>query len=254
MKTIFNQDNLNDLGFFDPWIGDDYEKGYKGKKVLAVGASHYCDKDRHPCPYREECLQCSKKFALEELCPFPENPRKPKLNYKASQYCIEELLNIGPTFTDNGYKVYNYFHSSFEGRWIDDPKERELFWNSISFYNFYQNYKPSASQGSYDEEKAKSFIEPFLRVVKALSPDLIFFWGSNVERTIKETFIDLEDVDDEYKEFIYRYYFSGKPTIIMFQDHPTSRYAYHNRLGIAGISYDQWTPIIRRSFEIANNL
>lgn len=36
-------DNNDEGFFFIPWIGKNYEDGLKGKKVLVVGASHYCN-------------------------------------------------------------------------------------------------------------------------------------------------------------------------------------------------------------------
>ena len=36
-------DNNDEGFFFVPWIGKNYEDGLKGKKVLVVGASHYCN-------------------------------------------------------------------------------------------------------------------------------------------------------------------------------------------------------------------
>ena len=253
-RHIFNQDDLNDLGFFEPWVGEKYENGFNGKKVLAVGASHYCDKDLFLCSYRKDCLQCSKKFAMEKLCPHPEISEQPEYNYLSTRMCIEYLFNCGPTL-ERHLMVYNYFHSAVVGRQkgdtVSDPSERKEFWNSVAFFNFYQNYMLRACQSGYDDEKAKSFIDPLKRVIKTLSPDIVFFWGANVERILKAN-LQLVDADEEFKSFIYFYEFEGKNIVVMFQDHPTSRYAYHNRLEIAGISYYKWTPIIRRSFEIAN--
>ena len=36
--------NKMDRPFFEPWIGENYENGgLFGKKILALGDSHYCD-------------------------------------------------------------------------------------------------------------------------------------------------------------------------------------------------------------------
>ena len=37
------EDNNENGFFFVPWIGANYSKGLEEKKVLVVGASHYCN-------------------------------------------------------------------------------------------------------------------------------------------------------------------------------------------------------------------
>ena len=48
--------------FFRPWIGKNYKQGYKGKKLLILGESHYCDgiqDENCPCGKVKKCLQLS---------------------------------------------------------------------------------------------------------------------------------------------------------------------------------------------------
>ena len=52
------KDNSEDGFFFVPWIGRNYNKGLNGKKVLVVGASHYCNHS-NICIRHDKELKCS---------------------------------------------------------------------------------------------------------------------------------------------------------------------------------------------------
>lgn len=59
-------DNSNEGFFFVPWIGKNYKKGLNEKKVLVVGASHYCNHSNicthseynNVCSNFDETVQC----------------------------------------------------------------------------------------------------------------------------------------------------------------------------------------------------
>ena len=51
-------DNSNEGFFFVPWIGKNYKKGLNEKKVLVVGASHYCNHS-NICTHSEYNNVCS---------------------------------------------------------------------------------------------------------------------------------------------------------------------------------------------------
>ena len=55
--------------FFKPWIGKDYKKGIKHKKIMVLGASHYCNHN-DDCPFFNNCTRNS--CAYESKCPFYE--------------------------------------------------------------------------------------------------------------------------------------------------------------------------------------
>lgn len=49
---------INGKVYFDPWVGDNYESGIKGDKILVIGLQHWCDPTYWGCCYEDphECL------------------------------------------------------------------------------------------------------------------------------------------------------------------------------------------------------
>lgn len=53
---------INGKVYFDPWVGDNYESGINGDKILVIGLQHWCDplhwncnKDPHKCLDERDC-------------------------------------------------------------------------------------------------------------------------------------------------------------------------------------------------------
>ena len=63
-------DNSNEGFFFVPWIGKNYKKGLNEKKVLVVGASHYCNHS-NICTHSELLLSGKTQKSIKIL---PEAP------------------------------------------------------------------------------------------------------------------------------------------------------------------------------------
>ena len=56
--------NKIDRPFFEPWIGENYESGgIFGKKILALGDSHYCD----------SCVGCGVAGGIRDNVDFTKN-------------------------------------------------------------------------------------------------------------------------------------------------------------------------------------
>ena len=47
--------------FFKPWVGQDYSKGFKHKKIMVLGASHYCNHSKD-CPFFNDCYRISLNY------------------------------------------------------------------------------------------------------------------------------------------------------------------------------------------------
>lgn len=95
--------------YFLPWVGPNYNAGFNGKKILVVGASHYCNDGCIDCPKpcRDFTINVINKDARADV----------STPYKRTFICFERAM------------VNREFNSL---------TERESFWDSVSFYNFCQ--------------------------------------------------------------------------------------------------------------------
>ena len=102
-------ENLKDMSKikFLPWIGNHYRTtGFAGKRILALGESHYCKKSSD---------------ATEDL----------------TRKVIADLFD--PQSEHEAYKnTYTKFAEALIGRDCLSFEDKERFWNSIAFYNYVQ--------------------------------------------------------------------------------------------------------------------
>ena len=90
---------------FLPWIGKHYYKtGFAGKRILVLGESHYCQ---------------NVSDASEDI----------------TRLVIMDLFD--PTSEHEAYKnTYTKFAQALLGRGELSFADKELFWNSVAFYNY----------------------------------------------------------------------------------------------------------------------
>lgn len=247
-----------DKPFFNPWIGSKYQKGINGSgvKVMVLGASHYCDatKPKDPidtdkkklelqryeaimnCPFRsqEKCMGNSAKY--EKLCPCPENGDLNNPSQADSTInVLNSFLSVEDSAISGHQRTFNYFHSAFVPGYVVNPEMRREFWNSVIFYNYYQDFRRNYSEGWFDEGRAKIFFEPFSNFVNEYKPDVIFCWGVHV----KDTMIRLANITTIENDINDSTIGTQHP-IVMFVKHPSIRF-----------SYSDWHPYIMRALEIA---
>ena len=177
--------------FFEPWVGDNYTKGLAGKKILALGDSHYCQYRDNGCEAEcgnlnavSRCLE--KGFTTNVVIDFLEYEQggghKPSMN----------------TYTKFA-KLMNGVQSN-SGEIID-------FWQSIIFYNFVQRamikrerYLEKPSCQDYANGK-----EPFLNLLTKFQPDLIIVWGKRLWNQISKygTFSETPVLDGKKGKLCY---------------------------------------------------
>lgn len=139
-------DNSNEGFFFVPWIGKNYKKGLNEKKVLVVGASHYCNHSNicthseynNVCSNFDETVQCrlgcnhfqectgGKTKDYNDYCPWMKKDGYSK-NY-------EDLCQAIDTKTDDCKMIFEKLKSTTIGEVCNflDPKYKEV----KSFKNF----------------------------------------------------------------------------------------------------------------------
>lgn len=132
---------------FLPWVGEAYTNGISGKRIMALGESHYCAN--------------------------PETEAIPSL----TQSIIKDLTDI--TSPHEPYKnTYTKFERALKGEVVEKKDKLDL-WNSVLFYNFVQEpilgprVPPTPSQFN-DSESA------FFEVLAHYKPDVILVWGQRM--------------------------------------------------------------------------
>ena len=112
-NNITHMDNV----FFTPYIGPNYPQGYKGKKILALGESHYINDDDEGRDHFRDYPQ---------LRHFTSDIVQRYLNYLSSRMNYRGWMG---TYTKFARAFYNG-NLSFAG--IAD------FWSHTAFYNYIQ--------------------------------------------------------------------------------------------------------------------
>lgn len=152
---------------FRPWVGRQYENGgILGKRVLVLGASHYCGDFGSG-----DCTRCgSDKGPLGRCWYFTEDVINEMLyRYDSSEKWMQTFL---------------CFERAVMGKELDQA-EREAFWHSIAFYNFLQNATSGPRRTVQTDCYALSGAA-FEEVLHILIPDRIILWGKSLYRMIPD--------------------------------------------------------------------
>jgi len=140
---------------FHPWIGNDYENGgiFK-KRILVLGESHYCEDPK-------ECKLC-----LPGLIS--------KCNDFTKKIILDQMNGIG--------KRHAIYTKLF--RVLCDMEDtlgnRQIFWNSISYYNFIQQSVSNSARVAPTDEMCEISNQGLFEVVKSLKPNYIIILGERL--------------------------------------------------------------------------
>ncbi len=192
--------------FFHPWIGNKYNEGLlNNKKVLVVGASHYCthsDKCIHGnnnecaafsdgtcangcmhhssctngatkdyndcCKYMKEDCHTSQYYDICTSC-------NPSINGKLNSTTIDEVCNF--LYAENTInRTYKRF-TNYCSHYIKNTNKEEMsdkdIWEHLSFVNFAQNFQPYSHGNTFVEDDYCAF----LQYIYNLAPDVVIVWG-----------------------------------------------------------------------------
>lgn len=167
--------------FFIPYKGEEYTTGIKGKRVLILGASFYCN--TRDCKYFKDCTSPEKKDSspYNSICP-PYKKENAVLN-KEPEYAIDDHLF---------YRVYTNFAKGLQD-FVEDGVD---VWQRLAFTNYVQFFVPTVK--TYDSYLSKRDFEAFLETVKELQPDVIIAWGTVINKALRHNrfFIDKEELTD----------------------------------------------------------
>ena len=179
-----------------PWIGKHYSTtGFGGKRILALGESHYCDKSSD---------------ATEDI----------------TRKVIADLFD--PQSEHEAYKnTYTKFAVALLGRDSLSFEDKERFWNSIAFYNYVQvpmtGARVAPSQKDFNDSEAA-----FFEVLESLRPDIVIVWGSRLYNNLPQGGLqgdDLRAPDGHWVE-TWRYFLGDRKEVkIVPIMHPSSSFS-----------------------------
>lgn len=150
---------------FLPFIGKNYGKDgsifCNNKKLLILGERFRCDNRR--CPN----LKCNKEYAMEdEEC----------YNFYTYQVRDWHIKDKKDGFRHTWMRGFLSCEKAYFNR-EPSHKEREEFWNSCCFYNYFTEPSKSDSKVFETQNTYKISQEAFKELINYLRPDAIICWG-----------------------------------------------------------------------------
>ena len=145
---------------FLPWVGEHYQTGRNGKRVMVLGESHYCASPQDAVP-------------------------------QITNRIISDLMD--PNSEHESYKnTYTKFANAMAGKNLTFD-ERKQVWHSVLFYNYVQFPLSGARVAPTAQEFAQS--EPaFFEVLEAYHPDSIIVWGQRLYNNLTRKGHQLPDL------------------------------------------------------------
>ena len=155
--------------FLKPWVGENYaQEGYKSKKILVVGDSHYCNKE--DCEkWKAGCGDWENKCSNKDL---------------QTKNIVTWYLDCSPAGEKRGarsegwMRTYDTFTDVFHGEKCSYETLQD-FWNSIVYYVYVQRAVPSHTKAPSSELYQKSE-KAFFEILAEYKPDVVFVWGMRI--------------------------------------------------------------------------
>ena len=145
---------------FIPWVGSEYAQGVKGKRVMVLGESHYCEHESEAVP-------------------------------QLTINIIHHILN--PNSEHEGFiNTYTKFGRALVGKQRYE-EDKGVVWNSVIFYNFVQVPLSEARKAP----KQQDFVDaeaPYFTVLEQFKPDCVIVWGSRLYNNLPRKGHQTEDL------------------------------------------------------------
>lgn len=210
---------------FRPWVGKNYlSQGYKGKRILVLGASHYC---------LDELVEGGRCFPL---C----------TKEKMQDECVNQTIYgiRGFVYNYKGFARNEQTYLCFERAIIGKEatqEEREIFWNGIVFYNYIQFNLDGPRRKIKQEYLAESELA-FKEILEEFMPDYFVIWGDELYEKLPEcgehSLLYISDSDFTH---VYTYTIQGKRIPGLLVQHPSTP---------KGKSWPYWHEVYEKFWEI----
>lgn len=208
---------------FKPWVGKNYlTKGFRGKRILVLGESHYCKE----LSDGSRCHPCCNKQLMNDSC------------HLLTQNVVHEL-----TYEYEGQSYlqsFVCFERAVAGK-VLTQKEREEFWESVVFYNYIQYELGGPRTAPLPEHWANSK-QAFVEILETYKPDYILVWGVRLYNGLP----DLEGhgfklkFDDGDTADYWVYTIKGQRIPALKMHHPSAP---------TGKNWDYWHKVISKFLE-----
>ena len=143
--------------FFEPWICSNYSTGgIFGKKILALGESHYCDV--------EECGGCMPGHRFES-CDMTSD-------------VVRKYIEAETSPEDKWVSTFRKFERFLVNDYTESVDSKNI-WESIAFYNYLQ-IAISGVRKAGESNDYKDSETAFFEVLNKLRPDLVIVWGKRL--------------------------------------------------------------------------
>lgn len=191
---------------FKPWIGDNYQQGINGKKVLVLGESHYC---------------ASPDEATESI----------------TIDVISDLLDPSSEF--EAYKnTYTKFAKALSGCFGKmNVSDKRTLWHSVAFYNYVQE-PITGPRTSPTEAQFKCSEQAFKEVLEMSNPDVIIAWGHRLYNHLPGYGSQGKDITGsdgtKFETWLYPLK-NGSTARVLGIDHPS-----------VGFTPEYWNDVINR--------
>lgn len=211
---------LSEEEVFEPWIGRDYVSGgILSKKMLIVGASHYCDnvysdEDCDNCDY----CKCSRTCICD--CKCSQFTKRVIERYLSSDDMHAPWKNTYTKFVNSILRITRgeTFHASLDDKFS--------FFHSIAFMNYLQVIEGADSDDKHPElygQYAEKNLRNFKDVLHDLRPDVIVVWGENARSRIPADLGFGVAVGDKDNVDVMHYKFEDFSFDLFACAHPASR-------------------------------
>ncbi len=160
--------------FYTPFVGQNYQQGINGKKVLVLGASFYCNKTE--CQFYNNCTDTAKKdsSAYNAKCPSYQNDNL--LLTDEPSHCVGD-----------GTPTHTRF-AKYMGELIGSDDYYKT-WSHLAFTNYVQFFLPANTEGfreTYPSDLSERDFKAFIETLQELQPDVVVIWGSIINSRLKE--------------------------------------------------------------------
>jgi hypothetical protein len=200
MICAYDEQLLKKEVFFLPWIGDSYTKGFKGRKLLILGESHYTK-------WKEGKVGQAATHVLDN---------------EFTRDCIKETINRDDHSNTRLWKnieksLLNQSGVPWKGseeNWTMDGGRP--FWERLAFYNFVQSPVEAGSRQAPIKEQFQKSFQPFRAVLDALAPERVWVCG-------KRLWNHMNPEDVRIHKFVYAYRSAdGNLSWCLATDHPAA--------------------------------
>lgn len=164
---------------FRPHIGQNYSsKGFKGKRILVLGESHYCTKELEE---NGRCFPQCKTENMLEVC------------NSQTEDVVRDLIY---SYSGHEYELtFTCFERSVLGK-VPTQREREEFWEGVIFYNYLQFCLPGNRCPVPDDYWAQSELA-FYQLLETYLPDYIISWGVRLYKHLPKGVDSLLTIDGD---------------------------------------------------------